>query len=150
METDQSEMNTLSNGKTRDLGEDGGVPVKTVLEEDQWVVSLYFKHRGMVACCCMLANSMPRKKALSEWVLFGKNSSQVVSTWDEHWLIDVNMRDVVRNSCFVKCMFPFFFACCLLWILTQKWCSNTQVCLWKFVELHFCTSLHAFHNNTKT
>ncbi|XP_075893266.1 sodium-coupled neutral amino acid transporter 3 isoform X1 [Nelusetta ayraudi] len=34
METDQSEMNIISNGKTHDFGEDGGIPAKTILAED--------------------------------------------------------------------------------------------------------------------
>ncbi|XP_070697398.1 sodium-coupled neutral amino acid transporter 3 isoform X2 [Pempheris klunzingeri] len=36
MEPAQSEMNILSNGKSRDLGDDVGVPMKTLLEEDQF------------------------------------------------------------------------------------------------------------------
>ncbi|KAM9409857.1 sodium-coupled neutral amino acid transporter 3 isoform 2-T4 [Pholidichthys leucotaenia] len=36
MEPSQSEMNILSNGKYHDLGDDVGVPVKTMLEEDQY------------------------------------------------------------------------------------------------------------------
>ncbi|XP_041809043.1 sodium-coupled neutral amino acid transporter 3-like [Chelmon rostratus] len=35
MEAGQSEMNILSNGKSHDLGDDVGVPMKTLLEEDQ-------------------------------------------------------------------------------------------------------------------
>ncbi|XP_053172437.1 sodium-coupled neutral amino acid transporter 3-like [Scomber japonicus] len=35
MEPAQSEMNILSNGKSHDLGDDVGVPMKTLLEEDQ-------------------------------------------------------------------------------------------------------------------
>ncbi|XP_056253975.1 sodium-coupled neutral amino acid transporter 3 isoform X1 [Seriola aureovittata] len=35
MEPAQSEMNILSNGKSHDLGDDMGVPMKTLLEEDQ-------------------------------------------------------------------------------------------------------------------
>ncbi|XP_030585716.1 sodium-coupled neutral amino acid transporter 3 isoform X1 [Archocentrus centrarchus] len=35
MEHSQSEMNILSNGKSHDLGDDGGVPLKTMLDEDQ-------------------------------------------------------------------------------------------------------------------
>lgn len=37
MEPAHSEMNILSNGKSHDLGDDVGVPMKTLLEEDQWV-----------------------------------------------------------------------------------------------------------------
>ncbi|XP_012773985.2 sodium-coupled neutral amino acid transporter 3 isoform X1 [Maylandia zebra] len=35
MEPSQSEMNILSNGKSHDLGDDVGVPLKTMLDEDQ-------------------------------------------------------------------------------------------------------------------
>lgn len=43
MEPAQSEMNILSNGKSHDLGDDMGMPMKTMLDEDQWVFNLYFK-----------------------------------------------------------------------------------------------------------
>uniref|UniRef100_A0A668VJZ7 Amino acid transporter transmembrane domain-containing protein n=1 Tax=Oreochromis aureus TaxID=47969 RepID=A0A668VJZ7_OREAU len=36
MEPSQSEMNILSNGKSHDLGDDVGVPLKTMLDEDQY------------------------------------------------------------------------------------------------------------------
>ncbi|XP_029991065.1 sodium-coupled neutral amino acid transporter 3 isoform X2 [Sphaeramia orbicularis] len=36
MEPSQSEMNILSNGKSHDLGDDMSVPMKTLLEEDQY------------------------------------------------------------------------------------------------------------------
>ncbi|XP_041836109.1 sodium-coupled neutral amino acid transporter 3 isoform X2 [Melanotaenia boesemani] len=36
MEPSQSELNILSNGKTHDLGDDIGIPMKTMLEEDQF------------------------------------------------------------------------------------------------------------------
>ncbi|XP_068170460.1 sodium-coupled neutral amino acid transporter 3 isoform X2 [Antennarius striatus] len=36
MESAQSETNILSNGKSHDLGEDVGVPMKTILDEDQF------------------------------------------------------------------------------------------------------------------
>ncbi|XP_040015071.1 sodium-coupled neutral amino acid transporter 3-like isoform X2 [Xiphias gladius] len=36
MEPAQSEMNILSNGKSHDLGDDMGMPMKTLLEEDQF------------------------------------------------------------------------------------------------------------------
>lgn len=51
MEPTQSAMNILSNGKSHDLGDDVGVPMKSLLEEDQWVFSLYYKHRQMTALC---------------------------------------------------------------------------------------------------
>lgn len=35
METSQSEMNILSNGKSHDLGDNSGVPMKTLPEDDQ-------------------------------------------------------------------------------------------------------------------
>lgn len=41
MESSQSEMNILSNGKSHDLGEDVGVPLKTMLDGDQWVFFPY-------------------------------------------------------------------------------------------------------------
>lgn len=51
MEPTQSEMNILSNGKSHDPEGDLGMPMKTLPEEDQWVFSLYFKHRWMTALC---------------------------------------------------------------------------------------------------
>lgn len=37
MEPAQSEMSILTNGKN-DLGEDMGMPMKTLLEDDQWAL----------------------------------------------------------------------------------------------------------------
>lgn len=42
MDPAESEMNILSNGKSHDLRDDADVPMKTFLDEDQWVFSLYF------------------------------------------------------------------------------------------------------------
>lgn len=42
MEPAQSDTNILSNGKSHDLGDDVGVPMKTVPEEDQWVFFLCY------------------------------------------------------------------------------------------------------------
>lgn len=44
MDPAQSEMNILSNGKHHDLGDDVGVPMKMLPEEDQWVLPVVHKH----------------------------------------------------------------------------------------------------------
>lgn len=51
MEPSQSEMNILSNGKGHDPGDATAVPLKSMLEEDQWVSSLSLLHWDYNTAC---------------------------------------------------------------------------------------------------
>lgn len=54
MEAAQTEMSLIPNGKSHDPEEEADEPLKSLLEEDQWVSTANFTH-----CCVLPAEPVP-------------------------------------------------------------------------------------------
>lgn len=124
MEQGQSEMNILSNGKSHNLGDDVDVPMKTSLEDDQWVFLVLHKH----------------VQVQSQVYVFHEF---VIANELRNWLGECGLNACLLLFSMIACLFY----CVNGWILVQKWHWNSQV--WQVqTEFHFNLLFLAWMNHT--